>query len=110
MFTTDQWLTMISVIAILASPLVALEVQKRLDDRRALRERKLSIFRRLMTTRATQMSPVHVEALNSIEVEFYGDKRVLDGWRLYNNHLNSPTLEGDALMRWVERKNDLLIE
>lgn len=116
--TTDQCLTIIgagvSVIAVLASPVIALEVQKRLDDRRGIRERKMAIFRKLMTTRATQMSPAHVEALNGIEVEFYATsgpgKKVLDAWRLYVNHLNTRVGDGDALSRWVEKKNNLLID
>lgn len=113
MFTPDQWLALFSVIAVFISPVVALEVQKRLDDRRTSLDRKMSIFRKLMTTRANQMSPAHVEALNGIEVEFYAksgpDKKVLDAWRLYINHLNSPAGDG-AADRWVEKKNDLLYE
>jgi hypothetical protein len=114
MLTSDQWLTVVTVAAIVFSPIIALEVQKRLDDRRATLDRKMSIFRKLMNTRATQLSPAHVEALNGIEVEFYAtsgpDKKVLDAWRLYINHLNRPTGEGEALNRWVETKNTLLIE
>lgn len=113
MLTPDQWLTVVTVAAIIFSPLIALEIQKRLDDRRAKFDRKMSIFRKLMTTRATQLSPAHVEALNSIEVEFYAlsgpDKKVLDAWRLYINHLNSKAGQGEALNRWVERKDQLLI-
>ena len=114
MFTPDQWLTIVSVAAIFLSPIIALEVQKRLDDRRTNIDRKMAIFRKLMTTRATQLSPAHVEALNGIEVEYYStggpDKKVLDAWRLYINHLNRPTGEGEALDRSVETKNGLLIE
>ena len=114
MLTPDQWLTVVTVAAIVFSPIIALEVQKRLDDRRAKLDRKMAIFRKLMTTRATQLSPAHVEALNGIEVEFYAlsgpDKKVLDAWRLYINHLNTPTGEGEALNRWVEKKSGLLIE
>ena len=114
MLAPDQWLAVISAAAVLISPVVALEVQKHLDDRRVSLERKMSIFRKLMTTRATQMSPAHVEALNGIEVEFYAtggpDKKVLDAWRLYINHLNSPAGDGEALIRWVEKKGGLLIE
>src|ERR1039458_9117555 len=98
MLTPDQWLTVISVVAIVFSPIIALEVQKRLDDRRTKLDRKMAIFRKLMTTRATQLSPAHVEALNGIEVEFYAtggsDKKVLDAWRLYINQLNQNTGEG----------------
>lgn len=114
MLTPDQWLGVVSVLAVLISPIFALEVQKRLDDRRAKFDRKMDIFRKLMTTRATQMSADHVEALNGIEVEFYAlrgpDKKVLDAWRLYINQLNSPTGEGEALNRWVEKKTSLLID
>jgi len=114
MLTPDQWLTVVTVAAIVSSPIIALEVQKRLDDRRAALDRKMMIFRKLMTTRATQLSPAHVEALNGIEVEFYAtsgpDKKVLDAWRQYINHLNRPTGDGEALNRWVETKSGLLIE
>src|ERR1700676_578508 len=114
MLTPDQWLTVVTVAAIVVSPIVALEVQKRLDDRRASLDRKMSIFRKLMTTRATQMSPAHVEALNGIEVEFYAtsgpDKKVLDAWRLYINQLNAPPGDGAALNRWVDKKGALLID
>jgi len=114
MLTPDQWLGVVSVLAVLISPIFALEVQKRLDDRRASLDRKMTIFRKLMNTRATQMSPAHVEALNGIEVEFYAtsgpDKKVLDAWRMYINHLNRPTGDGEALNRWVEAKSGLLIE
>jgi len=114
MLTPDQWLAALSAAAILVSPIFALEVQKRLDDRRAALDRKMAIFRKLMTTRATQMSPVHVEALNGIEVEFYAtrgpDKKVLDAWRLYVNHLNTRAGDGEALNRWVDKKSGLLID
>jgi hypothetical protein len=114
MLTLDQWLVVLGAIAVLLSPIFALEVQKRLDDRRVSNDRKMAIFRKLMTTRATQLSPAHVEALNGIEVEFYAtsgpDKKVLDAWRMYINHLNQNTGEGEALNRWVERKTVLLVE
>ena len=114
MFTTDHWLAVISIIAIALGPIAALEIQKRLEDHRATRDRKMEIFRKLMTTRATQLSPAHVEALNGIEVEFYAtggpDKKVLDAWRLYVDHLNTKAGEGDALARWVDKKNGLLVD
>jgi hypothetical protein len=114
MLTPDQCLAVVSILAVVISPIAALELQKRMDDRRARLDRKTAIFRKLMTTRATQMSPVHVEALNAIEVEFYAvtgpDKKVLDAWHLYVNHLNSAAGEGEALGRWVEKKSGLLVD
>src|SRR5947209_4778285 len=103
----DQQLLLWSIFAVLLSPLIALEVQKRLDDRRTRRDRKFELFQKLMTTRATQMSPAHVEALNAIEVEFYATagpyKKVLDAWRFYITHLNKPMGDSEeSIGRWVE--------
>jgi hypothetical protein len=112
--TLDQQLVVWTIVAIALSPLIALEVEKWLDDRRAHRDRKLELFRRLMTSRATDIAPLHVEALNAIEVEFYAkdgpDKKVLDAWRIYINHVNSPMGEGDALARWVDKRKELLVD
>ena len=114
MLTIDQWLTIVSIAAIGLGPIAALEIQKRLEEHRATRDRKMAIFRKLMITRATQMSPVHVEALNGIDVEFYAtsgpDKKVLDAWRLYIDHLGDVPSGGPALDRWVGRKDDLLVD
>ena len=110
----DQQLAVWSILAVLFSPLIALEVQKRLDEHRARRDRKHDLFRRLMTTRATDISPSHVEALNSIEVEYYAkdgpDKKVLDAWRIYINHVNTSMGDGDALNRWVEKRKELPVD
>jgi hypothetical protein len=109
--TVDQWLAAISAVAIFTSPVVALEIQKRLDEKRAHRDRKMAIFRKLMTTRAAQMAPEHVEALNGIEVEFYAkdgpDKKVLDAWRLYITHVNTQ-VPADAA-NWTETKVNRLV-
>jgi len=49
------------------------------------------------------MSLSHVQALNTIELEFYprGGKntRVIDAWRVYCNHLNQPTITDQALIQ-----------
>jgi hypothetical protein len=108
----EGWLT---ILAVLLSPLVALEVQRRLEEHRERRNRKLTIFRNLMTTRASRMAALHIEALNSIEVEFYAksgpDKEVLDAWREYSSHLYQPdNLLGDDLKRWGEKQDDLVVD
>jgi hypothetical protein len=112
--TVDQWLAIMSAIAIFTSPVFALEIQKRLDEKRSHRDRKMAIFRKLMTTRVNPMAPDHVEALNGIEVEFYTkgdgpDKKVLDAWRLYVAHVNTPSGEGPHAERWAETKYNRLV-
>jgi hypothetical protein len=59
-----------------------------LDRRRAAQDRKLSVFKTLMTYRATTLSPYFVQALNLIDVEFIADneKPVRDAWKVLLDH------------------------
>ena len=91
----------VTTIAVLLSPLIALQVQTRLERAREKRERRASVFHILMATRAARLSTAHVEALNRIDIEFYGkmvfghhhiskqEREVQDSWRLYLDHLNT---------------------
>src|SRR5439155_23554849 len=67
--TPSDWLT---VAAIVLAPLVALRVSVWLDRRKEKRQRQFLIFQTLMATRASGLAPEHVQALNMIDVEFYG--------------------------------------
>jgi len=71
----EAWLT---ILAIIIGPLLAFEVQRRSDNRRERRSRKVEIFRKLMMTLKVPLAPSHVDAINSIHVEFYDDRKVLD--------------------------------
>lgn len=102
----EAWLT---IVAIIAGPLLAFEAQRIRDNRREQRVRKLEIFRKLIMTLKVPLAASHVDALNSIHVEFYKDEKVLDAWRLYASHLNQRVPQADGA-RWVERKFDLLVE
>lgn len=82
----------LTILAILLAPLVALRVSGWLDKKREAEKRKMDIFRTLMATRATGMNPQHVEALNRIDIEFYGKSKKLKGvqeaWKNYHDHLH----------------------
>jgi hypothetical protein len=102
----ESWLT---IAAILVGPLAALLIQKKLEDRGARVDRKVRIFRDLMANRASRLSAPYVQALNGIETEFYGDRKVIEAWRSLVNHLNTPQGAGEpALARWTERLTELL--
>lgn len=103
----------IMIAAVLLAPVVALQVQRWLQTRREIRDRKLYIFRTLMATRASRLSLEHVAALNMIDLEFYGsgskNKEVTRAWNLYRDHLNTPSggHEDPQQQRWNEKGNEL---
>jgi len=109
--TTPEILTL---IAIVIGPIAAVQIQKYLEHRKFRLERKLLVFKTLMATRGLVLAPDHVQALNLIDIEFYGDRkyrRVLAAWRLYLDHLATDEPVDDAGWdRWNERRRDLLVD
>jgi|SRR6185437_1919123 len=100
----EAWLT---IVAILISPLLAFEVQRRRDNRREARQAKLLIFNQLLATLKAPLAPVHVDAINRVHVVFYHDKLVIDSWRLYVSHLNQ---RANSVQQWNDKKFDLLVD
>ena len=72
-----DWSIAIIAAATLLGPVLAVQAQKWLERGRAIKERRLTIFRTLMATRAAMLSPSHVEALNAVPVDFYGGSNKL---------------------------------
>lgn len=93
MSTTD----ILMILATALSPLIAVQVTRYLDDRNEERGRKLRVFKTLMATRAYNLSPAHVEALNSIDLEFSqkkkGEKLVVEQWQQYLDHLGDRQMD-----------------
>ena len=94
----EGWLT---IVAIPLGPMLALWAQRISERRRNLRFRQLAVFKELMATRASsaRVSARHVDALNAIEMEFSSgegtDKKILDAWRLYLDHLNDSSANSE---------------
>jgi hypothetical protein len=80
---------LIMIVAVVVSPFLAVHVQKRLEQASERRNRKLQVFKALMANRGAPLSPLHVESLNMIDVEFYGesrkDKKVISAWKEYQD-------------------------
>ena len=98
------------IFATLMGPVLAVQAQKWLEQGRAVRERRLAIFRVLMATRASTLSPGHVEALNAVPVEFYGTggklKAINDAWKLFlDHHDGEPGSEA-----WLQKRIDLFLD
>jgi hypothetical protein len=115
--TNEQfWFNVVSVFAVLLSPLIAVQVTMWLQKMREARERKLAVFKALMRTRASRLAPEHVQALNMIDIEFYGKAKasrdVLAAWKAYLNQLNqlSATPTPPSIENWATRRDDLFFE
>lgn len=106
--SVESWLT---IAAIILGPILALFAQRALDDFRETHERQVRLFRELMITRSTRLSPRHVEALNAVPLEFKNGTRnrsVLGAWKTYIEHLGSDsTKDADG---WNRRSTELLVE
>jgi hypothetical protein len=71
-----------------------------------------------MSTRATPLSPFHVEALNLIDIEFYSKpgrkyRKVIEAWKAYYDHLgNIPENDAAESVKdiWRSRRDDYLVE
>jgi len=99
------------IFATLAGPILAVQAQKWLERGREVRDRRNTIFRTLMATRASILSPQHVEALNAIPVEFYGTKGKLksinDAWKLFLDYHAPEIATTDA---WWQKRQDMFLD
>ncbi len=100
-------LAVLTLIAILLSPLIALQVSRKLDERKERTQRRMWIFSTLMATRASRVAPEHVRALNSIDIEFVDEKKVADAWKAYFDHLGDRAVPRDV---WFTRSDDLFVD
>ena len=77
---------------------------KKERSREVIYNRRLHVFRVLMSTRRVGISLDHVNAINLIEVDFYGCTAVEVEWKTYKNHLNDNSKpEDEAWQRTKER-------
>ena len=92
-------LNILTIIAIVSGPIIALQIQRRLDSEREAKNRKLWVFKTLMSFRATALAPSFVQALNLIDVEFNGssekEKAVRNCWKVLLDHYTDLTSAKD---------------
>lgn len=92
----------------LAGPILAVQAQKWVESFREKKARQLTIFRTLMATRAQNLNPSHVEALNAVPIDFYKDKKVMDAWEEYFMHLTTSVAGHDPT--WNPKRIDLFVK
>ena len=87
------------VIATLFGPILAVWVTRITDARRERRARQLEVFRALMRSRRSNLSPEYVAALNTVEIEFAGVESIENAQRQLFQHLSLKPQPND----WIER-------
>ena len=101
----------LTLIAIILGPIIAVQLQKYLDRKREIENGKINIFKMLMATRGSVLSVHHVDALNRIDLEFSRDKKykkVINAWKEYFDNLNLQCETEDQYSRWGDKNEELL--
>ena len=104
-------IAIVTAIAAVTGPLVAVVLTRRSDDRKAIKERRMDIFRTLMRTRKMPIHFDHVGALNLIEIEFADDEKVITAWKDYLNNLYEqlqPDASNEVSNAFLKKRENLL--
>lgn len=123
--------TVVTICAIIAGPILAVQAQKVIERIRQKSEEKRRVFMTLMATRGRPLVLDHVQALNIIDVVFSGnnikDRAVIEAWSELRDHFanyppqptewaaREPTQSERASYEsqtksWASKKEDLLIQ
>ena len=104
-----------TIIAVFFSSIAAVLVTRFIDFCREKRQRKMEVFRALMRTRSlmrTKSMEVHIEhtgALNLVEVEFSGQKSVIDAWKNYSKKLQEKLPQQEIRRNEIFEERDELL-
>ena len=108
----------IMTAAIIMGPILAVQAQKIVEIFKEKRDRRMNIFKTLMSTRAERLHRDHIQSLNMIDIAFYGknifcqrikskkEKAVTDAWKSYKTHLGEKE-NYDTLDLWLKRGDEL---
>src|SRR5262249_32637127 len=112
MSSTEVVIGVAGVVVALAAPIIALELQKWLDERHESRARKLTILKNLMRYRVTPLSPAFVQSLNLLDLEFNGksdkERAIRDKWKILLDHFNNYNAVKDPVEKGRELTAELL--
>jgi hypothetical protein len=104
-----RWLDVATILAIVLGPILAVSVDRLQQRWTERKRRRLEIFRTLMRTRRVRLDPDHVGALNLVDLEFYGKRRVTEAFRAYIGHLSAPMPMPESQDQFFEQREDLLV-
>ncbi|WP_411824621.1 DUF6680 family protein [Leptospira sp. 'Mane'] len=101
-----------TILAILAGPILAVQVEKYLSKLRDQKENREDLFKSLMLTRAKNLTEEHVDSLNMIALEFPIKKyrKVNDAWKEYLDHLNDKSYGEARIDEWERVRQDKFVD
>ena len=106
--TISDW---IMILAVFLGPITAVQLTRFLDSRTAAKQRKLDIFKILMSTRQYTTNWDHVMTLNRIDLEFSSknskEKSVVEAWKAYLDLLRDKSMTPE---QWGTKRLDLLVD
>ncbi len=106
--TISDW---IMILAVFLGPITAVQLTRFLDSRTAAKQRKLDIFKTLMSTRQYTTNWDHVMTLNRIDLEFSSknskEKSVVEAWKAYLDLLSDKSMTPE---QWGTKRLDLLVD
>lgn len=102
-------INIINILAVIASPIVAVWIGQYLQDRTEKRKDKMAIFRSLVSSRIYGWTVDGVNALNLIELVFYKNEVVCNQWRKYYAVLSEKVSSDDEQVRKMQFEQNELI-
>jgi hypothetical protein len=96
-----------TIFAIVYGPIKAVNITRENEKLRAATDRKYFILSDLMRTRRSRLDGVHIGALNLVELEFYGNEKVVFAYRNYSRNLSTPVPQGEKeLDAFIQQRDD----
>ncbi|MHB9038831.1 MAG: DUF6680 family protein [Armatimonadota bacterium] len=103
-YIEENAMEIVSVFAILISPIVAVWVSMRIQSNKDARQDKISIFSTLMATRNDRLLQEHFRALNMIDFVFHDKRNVRNIWHEYCDMLHNRSYEDENGVVLRDRK------
>ena len=90
----DNSLALATIAAVFLGPIAAVLITRLIDNYRLRSDRRIDVFRTLMRTRKMKLTPEHVGALNVVEIEFHGERKV--------NYIGHDVLRNTRVTQWLQ--------
>jgi len=106
-------LQIITLLAILVGPLLAILVQLKSEKRKSLRDQQLTTFRMLVGTRHLPSDPAYSTAINMIPIDFNEVRKVMAAHKAYIETITyAPTPENFAAheQQIISKQTKLIFE